>query len=272
MLGSLATLSGPKWIGTALADVTSTGPGPAIVRLKLADITATTYALNAGGQNVPTTVHPLATVGGSVQFSFNTGFPPFTLNRVEGHRFVTLDSVCTHAGCAVGRYQSQVVGQDESVDPPVPILASLMRCPCHGSRYDLEGRVFRDGSGQSTEPAPDDLVRFETSYDAPTDIISIKIPNLSLHISSISVQQQGPNGVIRLKLVIPVTAFSKYEISRQPALAGPLTRVPFATTATGPANQTLLRRTADGDVTVYVDTTGSSGFFVVGVILDDVPY
>jgi hypothetical protein len=48
MLGSIATLSDLKWIGSVLADVTSTGLGPAFVRLKLADSTATTYFLNAG--------------------------------------------------------------------------------------------------------------------------------------------------------------------------------------------------------------------------------
>jgi hypothetical protein len=37
----------------------------------------------------------------------------------------------------------------------------------------------------------------------------------------------------RLKLVIPVTAFPKYEISRQAALSSPIRRIPFATTAVG---------------------------------------
>ncbi len=48
MLGGIATLSDLKWIGSALADVTSTGLGPAFVRLKLANSTATTCVLNLG--------------------------------------------------------------------------------------------------------------------------------------------------------------------------------------------------------------------------------
>jgi Rieske Fe-S protein len=260
MLGTVATLSGPRWLGTVLAEVSPTGPGPAVVRLKVAGVTA--MIENDVGVLVPVAV--LAVPGGSVQYSFNTGFHPFTLNRVEANRFVTLDSVCTHNGCAVGRYKAHVVGADESVNPPVPILANLMKCPCHGSRYDIEGRVIGG-------PAQGDLARFETTYDAATDIVCITIPNLSLHISSISVHQRGPGETIRLKLVIPVTAYSSYEICHQSDPSGSFSRIPFATTATGPAGQTVLFATTDGEITVYVDAAGTSGFFVAGLLLDDVP-
>jgi len=260
MLGTAATLSGPRWMGTVLAEVTPTDPGPGVIRLKVADLTA--MIENELGVLVPVAV--LAAPGGSVQYSFNTGFHPFTLNRVEVDHFVTLDSVCTHNGCVVGRYKARVVGTDESVNPPVPILVNLMKCPCHGSQYDIEGRVIGG-------PAQRDLARFETSYDTVTDTVCITIPNLALHISSISMHQQGPGETLRLNLVIPVTAYSRYEISHQSALSGPYSRIPFATTASGPANQTVLSRTTDGEVTMYVDATGASGFFVVGVLLGDVP-
>jgi len=267
VLGSAAVLSGPKWLGVVLAEVASTGPGPAVIRLKVSDITV--MITDEAGVTTPVAV--LTTPGGSVQYGFNTGIHPFTLNRVAVDRFVTLDSVCTHFGCFVGRYKAQIVGLDESVNPPVPIMANLMRCPCHGSRYDIEGRVFRDSNGLSTEPARSDLTRFETSYDAATDTVCITIPDLALHIRSISVHHRGPGETIRLKLVIPVTAYSSYDIRHRADLSGSFNRVPFATTATGPANQTVLSVTSDGDVTVYVDASGSSGFLVVGLILEDIP-
>ncbi|BCU77540.1 Rieske 2Fe-2S domain-containing protein [Luteolibacter sp. LG18] len=253
VLGSVAALSGPRWCGKVLAEVTSTGPGPAVIRLKIADIPV------------------LAAPGGSVQYGFNTGIHPFTLNRVTTERFVTLDSVCTHFGCIVGRYKERIVGTDNSVNPPVPILANLMKCPCHGSRYDIEGRVYRDASGQSTEPAKADLRQFETRYDAATGIVSITIPDLALHVRSISVHRQEPGETVRLKLVIPVTAYSSYEIKHRTDLTDPFSPVPFSATPTGPANQTTLSPTTSGEVTVYVDATGSTGFFVVGLILEDVP-
>jgi Rieske Fe-S protein len=169
LLGTVATLSGPRWIESVCADVTSTGPGPAVIRLKVGDIMMT----NDSGQVVPA----LASVGGSVQYEFNGSFAPFTLTRVEANRFVALDSKCTHFGCGVGRYKEHHIGEDNSM-PPQPIYATYMLCPCHGSRYDIEGRVFRDSSGQSTEPAQRDLPQYEFNYDALTDTACITIPGV----------------------------------------------------------------------------------------------
>lgn len=266
-IGSVATLSGPRWFGSALAEVTSTGPGPAVIRLKVSDV----KILVADEFGVMRPLAVLAAPGGSVQYGFNTGLPPFTLNRVAADRFVTLDSVCTHNGCAVGRYKAHIVGEDDSVEPPVPVFGNLMRCPCHGSRYDLEGRVFRDSSGASTEPAGRDLNRFATSYDADSDMVSITIPGLALHVRSISVHHRGPGTMIRLELVVPVTAYSSYEIQYRSDLEGPFTRTMFSTTASGPANQSVLTSTSDGDFKVYVDTDAMTGFFAVGLILEDIP-
>ena len=261
LLGTVATLSGPRWIESVCADVTSTGPGPAVIRLKVGDIMMT----NDSGQVVPA----LASVGGSVQYEFNGSFKPFTLTRVEANRFVALDSKCTHFGCGVGRYKEHLIGEDNSM-PPQPIYATYMRCPCHGSRYDIEGRVFRDSSGQSTEPAQRDLPQYEFNYDSLTDTACITIPGVNLHINSISVQQKGPGGKIRFKLVFPVTSYSTYEIYYQPEPTAPATLIPFSTTPGGVANQTSLFQTASGDFTAYVDATGPRGFFNVGLKLDQV--
>lgn len=238
MLAGVATLSGPRWTGVLLADVTSTGPGPAIIRLK------------------PSQIPALAAPGGSVQYKFIDTLPPFTLNRVTADRFVTLDSVCTHAGCTVGRYTLNRRTNTE-----------LMRCPCHGSQYDIEGRVFRDVNGNSTEPAPDDLARFETSYDVASDIVSVSIPDLKLHIESISVHERLPGNVVLLKLVFPVTAFAIYEIRYQADLASPPVPVLFSKTPGGAANQSAASPQLDGDFTAYVDASGPVGFFVVGLKL-----
>ncbi|RYD32261.1 MAG: hypothetical protein EOP85_21910 [Verrucomicrobiaceae bacterium] len=186
---------------------------------------------------------------------FNEILKPFTLNRVSVDRFVTLDSVCTHAGCTVGRFI---------------VANNRMRCPCHGSRYDIEGRVFRDENGVSTEPAPDDLARFATGYDVESGIISITIPNLALGVRSINVARQGPEDSIRLKLVFPVTALSVYEIRHLTEPGVPGTLVGFSMTPDGPADRMSVVPMEDGDFSVYVDSSGPRGFFVVGLRLTPV--
>lgn len=263
VLGSVATLAVPKWIGSVLGEVTSTGPGPGVIRLKAADIIVQELVRgpnglplrDQSGNRIFLSVAPLANPGGSVQLNFMQNTKPLTLNRVETDRFVTLDSVCTHQQNEVGRF----------------IAANgCMTCPVHQSRYDIEGRVFRDASGNSTEPAPDDLTRFPTSYDVASGIVAITIPDLALHIKAISVQQPGANGQIRLKLVFPVTLGAVYEIRYQPDLSSPSQLVSYSTTPTGVANKTTVGPDSFGDFTAYVDATGPLGFFTVGVRLTDV--
>lgn len=239
ILGSAAAMMGPHWSSTVLAQVTSTGPGPGVIRIK------------------PSAFPALASPGGSVQLQFSLITAPLTLNRVSVDRYVTLDSVCTHAGCTVGRFK-------------VENGESSMICPCHGSRYDIEGRVFRNAKGDSTEPAKDDLARYATQFDAATGIIAITLPGLRLHIESISVHQQGENGQLRLKLVFPVAFGALYEIRYQPDLSSPARLISYATTPTGLADKTTVGPSASGNFTAYVDATGSRGFFTVGVRLNNI--
>ena len=77
MLGSVATLTGPRWVGTVLAEVTSTGPGSAVIRLKALDvrIQVTVSAFNPNTGTDETTsyqVAALAAPGGSVQYQFSS--------------------------------------------------------------------------------------------------------------------------------------------------------------------------------------------------------
>ncbi len=232
-LGSVASLSLPRWTGTLLAEVDETMPATAMLRLKVAD-------------------YPnLASPGGSVQLQFNGISKPLTLNRVSPQDFVTLDSICTHRGCTVGPY---ILAED------------CMRCPCHGSRYDLEGRVFRNGLGGSSEPAPDDLNRFATSYDEPADTVTITIPGLALAIAGVTAFPQSAEGTVRVALRFPVTAQSTYEIRHQPALDGAFEAVPFATSPGG-GTQLSITPAQSGFITVYVDAEGPKGFYVVGLVL-----
>lgn len=74
--------------------------------------------------------------------------PAYAANsfRSRGEEFLVLEGVCTHLGCAP-QYVPQVV--------PQPYDANWLGgffCPCHGSAFDLSGRVYRG------VPAPSNLV------------------------------------------------------------------------------------------------------------------
>ncbi|MGH2739811.1 MAG: universal stress protein [Actinomycetota bacterium] len=58
--------------------------------------------------------------------------------RDEGGKVVAVSARCTHAGCTVGWNAAE----------------KTWDCPCHGSRYDLEGRVING-------PAENDLAKIE---------------------------------------------------------------------------------------------------------------
>lgn len=67
-----------------------------------------------------------------------------------------LVGICTHLGC-VPSYRPEVAPADLGSD----WLGGFF-CPCHGSRYDLAGRVFKD------QPAPLNLQVPPYRYDSDT--------------------------------------------------------------------------------------------------------
>jgi len=73
--------------------------------------------------------------------------PKYTQNEMRARRadVLVLIGICTHLGCLPKQF----------FDPGDAVLGASwpggFRCPCHGSRFDLAGRVF-DGS-----PAPTNL-------------------------------------------------------------------------------------------------------------------
>jgi Rieske Fe-S protein len=66
---------------------------------------------------------------------------PILVTRIQG-QFLALSLHCTHEGCPVN---------------PAPVNG-VLRCPCHGSQFDLQGNVLHG-------PAADPLGQYETSYN-----------------------------------------------------------------------------------------------------------
>lgn len=96
------------------------------------------------------TVPGLASVGQLALVEPRTAL--VAVKRTGPTSFVALSTVCTHQGCETA------------------IQANAFECPCHGSRFDADGRVTRQpqGGGSATN-----LPTYATSYDSATDILTI---------------------------------------------------------------------------------------------------
>ncbi|HLY90323.1 MAG TPA: ubiquinol-cytochrome c reductase iron-sulfur subunit [Acetobacteraceae bacterium] len=73
--------------------------------------------------------------------------PPYAVNwhRSVNPEYGVMVGICTHLGCLPGYYPQP------SKDTPVADWPGGYFCPCHGSKYDLAGRVY------SGVPAPYNL-------------------------------------------------------------------------------------------------------------------
>lgn len=79
------------------------------------------------------------------------------INRSIKPEYLIAIGICTHLGC-VPTYRPDVA----SVDPEWP---GGFYCPCHGSKYDLSGRVYKD------VPAPLNLKIPRHMYVSDTEIL-----------------------------------------------------------------------------------------------------
>jgi hypothetical protein len=84
---------------------------------------------------------------------------------------------------------------------------------------------------------------------------------------SATVLPSGPNSRIQIDFYGNTNV--TYEISFRQRVENVWTRASFATTPTGPVNQTSLVGSG-GDVSVYVDRSTASGFYAVGMQLSQV--
>ncbi len=76
--------------------------------------------------------------------------PPYAKNlqRSVKPEFAVLVGVCTHMGCTPAFYPQP------SATEPQPDWPGGYLCPCHGSKYDLAGRVFKDYPAPYNLPVP----------------------------------------------------------------------------------------------------------------------
>jgi len=88
----------------------------------------------ASGNLAPTTLPISELLPGKAKILSNQGRPAILLRTESGPR--AFSAVCTHLGC--------IVQWNEA--------AGEIRCPCHGARFDTEGRVTGGPARASLEP------------------------------------------------------------------------------------------------------------------------
>lgn len=132
--------SGAGILGSVLA--ISIGAGCAITK---------TYrsSVQNGRIVIETRQHPeLLIAGGSIIIEPDGMLGPIILINTDGKTFNAVSAVCAHMGCTVG------------------VTKNFLLCPCHGSTYDLEGKVVRG-------PAAKSLYKFKTEVENGTISIII---------------------------------------------------------------------------------------------------
>jgi Rieske Fe-S protein len=167
---------------------------------------------------------------------------PVIINR-DPDSFYVLSSECKHASCVIPTFNTSDFG---------------MRCPCHGSLYDIRGDVVEG-------PAAFSLNSYEFSFDG-TSMLTIVVPEMSFQV-----QAFVPNSpeAARVQLQFVAEGAVNYEVRFREKLTDPWASVPFATTPQGPANQDVLL--GNGELnTLYLDRTTPTGFYAVSMFLDEV--
>ncbi|MEW6306365.1 MAG: Rieske 2Fe-2S domain-containing protein [Verrucomicrobiota bacterium] len=199
-----------------------TTPGNGCLRFKVSAFPA----LNSEGGSVLFSVNPYSPVGPL------GAFYPIIVNRGTGNVFHALRAACTHQGGVVKPQGGTWV------------------CQFHGSVFDIDGdRV----SGLA--PVGSRLTAYNVTYDG-VDNVMVEIPGLDYAMTPTSVPANG-----RMKLDFPTDSQVTYEVLFQQALGTTWAPVQFATTESGPANQTTL--TGDGaTATVYVERSTATGFYL----------
>ena len=75
------------------------------------------------------------------------------VKRTSATTFFAVSTVCTHQQCETN------------------ITGGILECPCHGSRFDFDGRVTRQPIG--TSGSATNLPTYPTRYDQATDTLVI---------------------------------------------------------------------------------------------------
>jgi Rieske Fe-S protein len=226
---AVSTIVGREWIAMVLADCQPTTPTGGMLRIKISDFPA----LQSENGSVRLALNPF-TMNGPSGF-----FYPVLVNRGSGDQFFALRSRCTHQFCVVPTFNAS-------------LGASV--CPCHQSRFRIDGTVIPGSQAVSS------LERYTVSLN-DVDLICIEIPSLQYVLTATAVQSGvGP----RVRLQFQTRAGVKYEVRFRQSASEPGIVSLFSTTEGGAATASVL--TGNGGIgTMYIERTSEAGFYSVAV-------
>lgn len=204
---------------------------------------------DAGELRIDLTQFPaLQNPNGSVRLALNPfttnrangAYYPIIVNRTQNGSYVALNSRCTHADCVVEPFNS---GSNSCI------------CPCHGSRFSIDGRRLFG-------PASRDLERYNVREDGE-EFLVIEVPGLNYSVEMNTVS--GPAGNL-IELSFPSQDRVRYEVLFRSDLQTEWTAVPFGTSSNGPFN--VMETSGNGSSkSVFVQPEGQRGFYSVAVIV-----
>ncbi len=220
-----------------LAEIAPTTNPNSLIRLKLSDYPA------------------LQTNFGSIQLTlFADSSNPFspipngiiTITRASGTVFHAVSASCTHEGIITDKYED---GDTNAII-----------CYGHGSVFDIQGRVI-----SPVEEGQANLPYYNSQLDG--DSLLIHIPNLNLAVGPIVTASVSGTSK-RFRLSFNANAHARYRVRFTPNFGDSPLTVSFATTQSGPANQTQLTTGATaGNRNLWVDATTARGFYTIEFIV-----
>lgn len=129
ILQTLAAISIPAVLATFLESCKNTLIGPTGSQIM------PTVSGNSSGGNVTVSVNsssPLSKTGTAALVNFSGG--SILVDHPSGNVYHALSSICTHQSC-------QITGFDTGSEQFI--------CPCHGSRFDVNGNVVQGPAGRA---------------------------------------------------------------------------------------------------------------------------
>jgi cytochrome b6-f complex iron-sulfur subunit len=137
--GACQVVSGAT-LATVFAGCGGGGDSPTSPSSRAVPLGVSSGSFNGSGVDVTVAGSALSDVGGAVLVNSIAGV--FLLSRASADAFMAIDAVCSHESCTVS-------GAD----------GTSYVCPCHGSRYDRNGRVLNG-------PAMAALRQFPTRFSS----------------------------------------------------------------------------------------------------------
>jgi Rieske Fe-S protein len=187
------SLTGKRgWAAKVVGEVTANAIDPTT---GVAHINLSSFAsLNTNGGSVRLGSSNI-TPGAETRFPVGL-FYPIIINRISATEYVALEANCLHAGCVVSALTGGANGK--------------MRCPCHGSEYDLRGKC-------TLGPAPVGFSLLNYPVSLSNGILTLRIPDQGFKVTQIATKEVLQGAERRLEISWESFLDVEYEVRYRPS-------------------------------------------------------